>query len=109
MKRMQNIIYRFEGSLNKLLMENKGLIFLIGFGLPPICHEDDPLRAVKAVMQMKAELSEAGLGYCCVVALSFGSDIYYKQLLLWGNIWPRFLWFLWKSVPSGVRTAWRSH
>jgi hypothetical protein len=42
-------------------MENSGLIFLIGFGLPPVSHEDDPLRAVKSVMQMFEDLKEAGL------------------------------------------------
>ena len=61
MRQVQNIIYRYEGSLNKLLMGDNGVIFLMGFGLPPVCHEDDPLRAVKAAMQIKEELENGGL------------------------------------------------
>jgi hypothetical protein len=35
-----------EGVVNKLLIDDKGLLVLAVFGLPPMPHEDDPSRAV---------------------------------------------------------------
>lgn len=46
---LQRSIYALEGSLNKILVDDKGLLLLACFGLPPLNHyTDDPLRAVLA-------------------------------------------------------------
>jgi class 3 adenylate cyclase len=42
----QLAIYENEGSVNKLLVDDKGLLLLAVFGLPPFFHTDDPPRAV---------------------------------------------------------------
>jgi len=31
-------MYMHEGSLNKLLMDDKGSTLIVVFGLPPMCH-----------------------------------------------------------------------
>lgn len=38
--------------LNKFLVDDKGLLLLLVFGLPPLVHTDDPLRAVLACIDM---------------------------------------------------------
>jgi adenylate cyclase 10 len=35
-----------EGSLNKLLMDDKGSTLIVVFGLPPMAHQDDAIRAI---------------------------------------------------------------
>jgi adenylate cyclase 10 len=43
---VQKCIYMHEGSLNKLLMDDKGSTLIVVFGLPPMAHQDDPVRAI---------------------------------------------------------------
>jgi len=38
--------------LNKFLIDDKGMLFLLVFGLPPLVHTDDPTRAVLACFDM---------------------------------------------------------
>ena len=37
-----------EGSLNKLLMDDKGSTLIVVFGFPPMCHQDDAARSILA-------------------------------------------------------------
>ncbi|UKJ89031.1 hypothetical protein MACJ_002277 [Theileria orientalis] len=46
MKICQKACYSFEGSINKLLLDDKGLTILMIMGFPPLFHEDDALRAI---------------------------------------------------------------
>lgn len=46
MTAFQETVYRYEGSINKLLVDDKGAIAIVLFGAPPLAHVDDPLRAV---------------------------------------------------------------
>ena len=36
LKEVQKCVYRFEGSLNKFLMDDKGSTLIAAFGLPPL-------------------------------------------------------------------------
>ena len=47
MPSVQSACYAHEGTLNKFLVDDKGLLFLLVFGLPPLVHPD-PTRAVLA-------------------------------------------------------------
>jgi class 3 adenylate cyclase/tetratricopeptide (TPR) repeat protein len=58
---LQSVIYRYEGSMNKIAVDEKGVSLLAGFGLPPFSHEDDPLRGVLAAQDINAAISEIGL------------------------------------------------
>jgi class 3 adenylate cyclase len=58
---VQKCCYQHEGTFNKLLMDEKGLKFLLVFGLPPLVHTDDPTRAVLACFDMAKEF-EAEFG-----------------------------------------------
>ena len=49
----QEIIYKYEGSINKLAVDDKGTIFITLFGAPPLSHEDDPERALRCAMELQ--------------------------------------------------------
>ena len=43
---MQTIIFKHEGIIRQFMIDDKGAVLIVGFGLPPQGHIDDPLRAV---------------------------------------------------------------
>lgn len=59
---LQTTIYRYEGSVNKLSVDDKGTTLVAVFGLPPLTHEDDPVRAVATAMEVQSALSQRRLG-----------------------------------------------
>eukprot|EP00397_Hematodinium_sp_SG-2012_P000395 GEMP01000395.1.p1 GENE.GEMP01000395.1~~GEMP01000395.1.p1 ORF type:complete len:2128 (+),score=348.42 GEMP01000395.1:152-6535(+) len=61
MKGIQIATYREEGNLNKFLVDDKGLLFLLVYGLPPLVHVDDPVRAVRSCKGMQKLLSSLKL------------------------------------------------
>eukprot|EP00928_Gymnodinium_smaydae_P014524 TRINITY_DN1533_c0_g1_i4.p1 TRINITY_DN1533_c0_g1~~TRINITY_DN1533_c0_g1_i4.p1 ORF type:complete len:1571 (+),score=182.77 TRINITY_DN1533_c0_g1_i4:112-4824(+) len=58
---MQRTCYMHEGNLNKFLVDDKGILVLFVFGLPPLVHIDDPARATAASFDMINVLSEMSL------------------------------------------------
>lgn len=54
---VQKCVYMNEGSLNKLLMDDKGSTLIIVFGLPPMTHQDDPVRAIATAATLRHELA----------------------------------------------------
>ena len=58
---LQQELYRFEGSINKLNLDDKGTSLLAALGLPPLAHEDDPRRSVQAAIAIRTRLLELGL------------------------------------------------
>ncbi|MFN8413483.1 MAG: adenylate/guanylate cyclase domain-containing protein [Anaerolineales bacterium] len=67
---LQSSIYRYEGSVNKIAVDEKGVSLLAAFGLPPFSHEDDPLRGVLAAQDIKKSISE--LGYTSFIGIATG-------------------------------------
>lgn len=55
---LQQVVYRLEGSLNKLVMDDKGSTLICIWGLAPYSHEDDAMRAVLTAFEMKEELGK---------------------------------------------------
>jgi len=49
---VQCACYAHEGTLNKFLIDDKGMLFLLVWGLPPLVHTDDPTRAVLCCFDM---------------------------------------------------------
>ncbi|HEX6383661.1 MAG TPA: adenylate/guanylate cyclase domain-containing protein, partial [Anaerolineae bacterium] len=43
MRALQGALYRFEGSVNKISVDDKGTTLVAVMGLPPVVHEDDPV------------------------------------------------------------------
>ena len=65
---IQDALYRHEGSLNKVSVDEKGTILLGAFGLPPLAHADDPRRGLLAARAIRRELEGLGLGAAIGVA-----------------------------------------
>lgn len=61
MQMLQTNLYRYEGSINKLSVDDKGASLIAVMGLPPLAHEDDPARGVRAAMAMQEGLQSLGL------------------------------------------------
>ncbi|HSK37264.1 MAG TPA: adenylate/guanylate cyclase domain-containing protein, partial [Actinomycetota bacterium] len=70
MRALQGALYRYEGSINKLSIDEKGTTLVAALGLPPLTHEDDPARGVQAALAMREAL--AGLGHRVAVGVTTG-------------------------------------
>lgn len=58
---IQRIVSRLEGVVNKLSLDDKGVCLVAGFGLPPLAHEDDPVRAMRCALELKEALQQLSL------------------------------------------------
>ncbi len=70
MRALQSALYRYEGSINKLSVDEKGTSLVAALGLPPLTHEDDPARGVQAALAMREAL--AGLGRRVAIGVTTG-------------------------------------
>ena len=53
MHALQAALYRYEGSINKLNVDDKGITLVAALGLSPLSHEDDPVRGIQAAVEMQ--------------------------------------------------------
>jgi class 3 adenylate cyclase/tetratricopeptide (TPR) repeat protein len=70
MRALQTVLYRYEGSVNQFLTDDKGTSLLAAFGLPPLAHEDDPVRGVQAALDLQTELRKLNLD--CAIGVATG-------------------------------------
>lgn len=61
MQDLQSALYYYEGSINKLSVDDKGATLVGALGLPPLAHEDDAVRGVEAAQALWAALGKRGL------------------------------------------------
>ncbi|MFQ5436175.1 MAG: adenylate/guanylate cyclase domain-containing protein, partial [Anaerolineae bacterium] len=57
----QTTILRYEGSINKIAVDDKGTILIGLFGAPPFAHEDDPERALRCALDLQGAARAQGL------------------------------------------------
>jgi len=69
---VQKCVYSMEGSLNKLLMDDKGSTLICVWGLSPLSHDDDALRAVMCAISMRKELMSQAINCACNIGISTG-------------------------------------
>jgi class 3 adenylate cyclase len=68
---LQKALYiPWEGSINKLSVDDKGISLVAALGLPPFAHEDDPARGALAAMAMHKAL--AAVGQRCSIGVTTG-------------------------------------
>jgi hypothetical protein len=58
---VQKCIYEYEGTINKFLVDDKGSTVIAAFGLPPVTHENDPIRGILASLAICAALGNMDL------------------------------------------------
>lgn len=67
---VQKSVYKYEGAINKFLMDDKGSTLIACFGLPPGAHEDDCERGVLAALSICDKLFDMGMSASC--GLTYG-------------------------------------
>jgi class 3 adenylate cyclase/tetratricopeptide (TPR) repeat protein len=70
MQALQTALYRYEGSVNKISLDDKGITLVAALGLPPLAHEDDAARGVQAALAMRQALRD--LGMPCAIGVASG-------------------------------------
>jgi class 3 adenylate cyclase/tetratricopeptide (TPR) repeat protein len=70
MQALQSALYRYEGSVNKISLDDKGVTLVAALGLPPLAHEDDAARGVQAALAMRQALHDMGLR--CAIGVASG-------------------------------------
>ncbi len=70
MAAFQQIVQGFEGSINYVSVDNTGATMMAVFGLPPLAHEDDAVRAIDAAQQLRTVLKR--LGWQTVMGVASG-------------------------------------
>ena len=58
---IQRSVYRYEGSINKINVDDKGITIVAAMGLPPFAHEDDPARGAQAALMIRRELTSLNI------------------------------------------------
>ena len=67
---VQKCVYMHEGSLNKLIMDDKGSTLIVVFGMPPMAHQDDAVRAVLTAFSLTSELKK--IDCRCAIGIATG-------------------------------------
>lgn len=49
---MQTVIEKYEGTIRQFMIDDKGSVLIVGFGLPPKSHNDDPVRALRTAIDL---------------------------------------------------------
>ncbi len=70
MRVLQTTLYHYEGSFNKIGVSDKGATVVAACGLPPLAHEDDPVRGAQTALAVQNELKRAGLA--CAIGVTTG-------------------------------------
>lgn len=61
LRELQRTIYKQQGSLNKLNVDEKGATLVAALGLPPLSHADDPERGARAGFEAVQMLKALGM------------------------------------------------
>lgn len=59
----QVTLQKYEGTLSRIINDDKGITLLATFGLPPFAHEEDAYLAVQAAEETQAAITEMKLEY----------------------------------------------
>jgi class 3 adenylate cyclase/tetratricopeptide (TPR) repeat protein len=68
---LQEALYSYEGTVSKIALDHTGLIFVAALGLHPLAHEDDPVLAGLAAIEMRDRIRPLNLR--CSIGVSTGS------------------------------------
>jgi class 3 adenylate cyclase len=90
--KVKGIIDLLGGTLNKILVDDKGMTIVLAFGLPPLSHEDDEVRAVRCAMRMSRALIRMGIEHGVGVSTGrafcgvYGNDLRREYTMLGDSV-----------------------
>ncbi|GBG26248.1 cAMP-specific 3',5'-cyclic phosphodiesterase [Hondaea fermentalgiana] len=110
MRIVQTAAYKYEGALNKFIVDDKGATIIVLFGLPPYSHENDAKRAVSSSLHSISRLREnlglnpaagitSGTAFCGVLGSQTRKE--YSVLGDIVNLSARFMQASRKSLDEG--------
>eukprot|EP00456_Euglypha_rotunda_P043382 TRINITY_DN3397_c0_g1_i4.p1 TRINITY_DN3397_c0_g1~~TRINITY_DN3397_c0_g1_i4.p1 ORF type:complete len:119 (-),score=18.41 TRINITY_DN3397_c0_g1_i4:20-376(-) len=70
---MQAVVSRNQGYRRQFLVDDKGTVLIVVFGVPPYAHEDDPFRAVKTALELREALVDENVAHGIGIA---SGDVY---------------------------------
>jgi hypothetical protein len=70
---LQVALRPYTQSSGMLLLDDKGLVFILCLGMPHDAHADDALRAVRAGLAVRSELERLGLS--CAIGIAGGPGV----------------------------------
>ncbi len=92
MRALQTILYDYEGSVDKIRMDNTGTSLVAALGLPPVAHDNDAILGVQAALAMQTELEEleirgvigiaTGWAFCGLI----GNDIRHEYTIIGNSV-----------------------
>jgi class 3 adenylate cyclase/tetratricopeptide (TPR) repeat protein len=56
LRTIQAVLFHYEGSANQVVVDDKGVVMVAAFGLPPLSHEDDAARGVQTALALRTAL-----------------------------------------------------
>ena len=59
---LQRTVFDHQGTVNKVLVDDKGATVIVVFGLPPLAHENDATRGVLAALHICSVLTTPSVG-----------------------------------------------
>lgn len=68
LRTMQQIIINNDGYRRQFLMDDKGCVLIVVFGVPPYAHEKDCYRTVKCALELRQALAEAKVSHSIGIA-----------------------------------------
>ncbi len=74
---MQESVHAHGGAVQCLTMSDKGTVLYVAFGLPLLAHDDDAVRAVAAMYQLRGRLRE----FDCAASIGVSGGMTYCGLL----------------------------
>lgn len=61
-----SVLHRYEGTVSRFQIDDKGTVLKIVFGFPLMAHEDDPVRAVHAAIEIRRNLKAGHNVQSCI-------------------------------------------
>jgi hypothetical protein len=68
MIQIYSVLHRYEGTVSRFQIDDKGTVLKIVFGFPLMAHEDDPVRAVHAAIEIRTYLKTMNVQSCIGIA-----------------------------------------
>uniref|UniRef100_A0A7S0EZP1 Guanylate cyclase domain-containing protein n=1 Tax=Hanusia phi TaxID=3032 RepID=A0A7S0EZP1_9CRYP len=65
------MLHRYEGTVSRFQIDDKGTVLKIVFGFPLMAHEDDPVRSVHAAIEIRKNLKAINVQSCIGIATGY--------------------------------------
>lgn len=65
---IQTILKNYQGVISQIIQDEKGIVLLAGFGIPPYFTKYDAARAVAAAMEINSQLKSNGIRHSIGIA-----------------------------------------